>query len=133
MSKLSSFLRPSPQEALPSPLALSHRPRRNRKAEWSRRLVRENVLTADDLIWPIFLIDGASGRQPVGSMPGVERLTIGEAVREAERAAALRIPAIALFPYTDPVLRDPTGSESLNGRAATGKPNGRGGWCGRTA
>jgi porphobilinogen synthase len=78
--------------------------------------VRENVLTADDLIWPIFLIDGASGRQPVGSMPGVERLTIGEAVREAERAAALRIPAIALFPYTDPALRDPTGSEALSSR-----------------
>jgi porphobilinogen synthase len=78
--------------------------------------VRENVLTVDDLIWPIFLIDGASGRQPIGSMPGVERLTIGEAVREAERAAALRIPAIALFPYTDPALRDPTGSEALSGR-----------------
>jgi porphobilinogen synthase len=116
MSKLSPFPRPSTEEALSSSLALSHRPRRNRKAEWSRRLVRENVLTADDLIWPIFLVEGAGGRQPVGSMPGVERLTVIEAVREAERAAALRIPAIALFPYTDPALRDPTGSESLNTR-----------------
>jgi len=113
MSKLSPFPRPSASEATPA-LALSHRPRRNRKAEWSRRLVRENVLTTNDLIWPVFVVEGASGRQPVGSMPGVERLTIPELVKEAERAAALDIPAIALFPYTDPSLRDPTGSESLN-------------------
>lgn len=116
MSKLSPFPRPAAQETTSPSLALSQRPRRNRKADWSRRLVRENVLTADDLIWPVFLVDGASGRQPVGSMPGVERLTIGEAVREAERAASLRIPAIALFPYTDPSLRDPTGSEAMNPR-----------------
>ena len=114
MSKLSPFPRSSAKDA--SSLALSHRPRRNRKAEWSRRLVCENVLTTNDLIWPVFLIDGASGRQAVGSMPGVERLTIPEVVREAERAAALDIPAIALFPYTDPALRDPTGSEALNPR-----------------
>ncbi|HZH53491.1 MAG TPA: porphobilinogen synthase [Microvirga sp.] len=116
MSKLSPFPRPAAQDAASPKLGLTHRPRRNRKAEWSRRLVREHVLTADDLIWPLFVIDGNSGRQAVGSMPGVERLTIPEIVREAERAAALRIPAIALFPYTDPSLRDPTGSEALNGR-----------------
>lgn len=116
MSKLSPFPRRSAEEAPTSSLSLSHRLRRNRKAEWSRRLVRENVLTANDLIWPIFVVEGASGRQPVTSMPGVERLTITEAVREAERAASLNIPAIALFPYTDPALRDPTGSESLNPR-----------------
>jgi porphobilinogen synthase len=116
MSKLSPFPRPAIQEASSSALALSHRPRRNRKAEWSRRLVRENILTADDLIWPLFLIEGTEGRHAVASMPGVERLTIGEAVREAERAAALRIPAIALFPNTDPTLRDATGSEALNTR-----------------
>jgi porphobilinogen synthase len=115
MSKLSPFPRPAVQEAAPS-LNLSHRPRRNRKAEWSRRLVRENVLTTNDLIWPLFVIEGASGREPVASMPGVERLTIAEVVKEAERAAALDIPALALFPYTDPALRDPTGSESLNSR-----------------
>jgi porphobilinogen synthase len=79
-------------------------------------MVRENVLTTNDLIWPVFVIEGANGRQPVGSMPGVERLTIPEVVKEAERAASLDIPAIALFPYTDPALRDPTGSESLNPR-----------------
>lgn len=115
MSKLSPFPRPSAQEAAVS-LNLAQRPRRNRKAEWSRRLVRENVLTTNDLIWPIFVVEGASGRQAVASMPGVERLTVVEAVREAERAASLNIPAIALFPYTDPSLRDPTGSESLNSR-----------------
>lgn len=116
MSKLSPFPRPVVQEATSSALSLTQRPRRNRKADWSRRLVRENILTVDDLIWPIFLAEGASGRQPVSSMPGVERLTIGEAVREAERAAALRIPAIALFPNTDPSLRDERGSEALNSR-----------------
>lgn len=116
MSKLSPFPRPASPDASPSTLALSHRPRRNRKAEWSRRLVRENVITADDLIWPVFVIEGASGRQAVSSMPGVERLTIPEVVREAERAAALRIPAIALFPYTDPSLRDLTASEAMNAR-----------------
>jgi porphobilinogen synthase len=113
MSKLSPFLRPVSQPQ--AGLSLSHRPRRNRKAEWARRLVRENQITADDLIWPIFVVDGA-GRQPVGSMPGVERLSIDEAVREAERAASLKIPALALFPYTDPALRDERGSEALNAR-----------------
>ncbi len=95
MSKLSPFPRPASEEALSASLNLSHRLRRNRKAEWARRLVRENVLTANDLIWPVFIVEGASGRTPVASMPGVERLTIGEAVREAERAAALDIPAMA--------------------------------------
>src|SRR6516225_3073289 len=95
-------------------LDLTSRPRRNRKADWTRRLVRENVLTSDDLIWPLFLVDGAKARAPVASMPGVERLSVNEAVREAERAARLAIPCIALFPYTDPKLRDEGGSEALN-------------------
>jgi porphobilinogen synthase len=72
------------------------------------------VLTADDLIWPLFLIDGENKRVPVAAMPGVERVSIDEAVRDVERAAQLRIPCIALFPYTDPKLRDDTGSEALN-------------------
>ena len=80
--------------------------RRNRKAEWSRRLVRENSLSVDDLIWPIFLIEGDRLRSPVAAMPGVERLSIDLAVRAAVEAASLGIPAIALFPYTDPSLRD---------------------------
>jgi porphobilinogen synthase len=96
------------------PLTLTHRGRRNRKAEWSRKLVREHVLTTGDLIWPIFLIEGTGLREPISSMPGVERLSIDQAVLIALEAAELGIPAIALFPYTDPSLRDPRGSEALN-------------------
>jgi len=90
------------------------RMRRNRRAEWSRRMVRENVITTDDLIWPIFIVDGQKKRTPVASMPGVERLTVDEAVRDAARAAKLNIPCLALFPYTEPGLRDETGAEALN-------------------
>jgi porphobilinogen synthase len=119
MSNLSPLPRPASaptsREAT-SPLSLSHRPRRNRKADWSRRLVRENRLSVDDLIWPIFLVDGSGGRHPVASMPGVERLCVDEAVRAAEEAAKLGVPALALFPFTDPFLRDPVGSEALNER-----------------
>ncbi|MDI4662789.1 porphobilinogen synthase [Xanthobacter autotrophicus] len=95
-------------------LDLVHRPRRNRKTDWARRLVRENTLTVDDLIWPIFVMNGTATRAPIPSMPGVERLTVDEAVRAADMAAKLRIPALAIFPYVDPTLRDPTGSEALN-------------------
>ncbi len=97
-----------------SRLDLTTRPRRNRRTEWARRMVRENVLTTDDLIWPLFLTDGTKRRVPVPSMPGVERLTVDEAVRAAEQAAKLSIPCIALFPYTNPELRDEDGSEALN-------------------
>jgi porphobilinogen synthase len=86
--------------------------RRNRKADWTRRLVSESTLTTNDLIWPIFLIDRRERRVPVEHMPGVDRVNIAEAVAEAERAAALNIPAIAPFPYVEKDLRDPTGSEA---------------------
>jgi porphobilinogen synthase len=95
-------------------LDLTVRPRRNRKAEWARRMVRENVLTTDDLIWPLFLIDGNNKREQIPSMPGVERISIDQAVRDAERAMKLTIPCLALFPYTDPSLRDEEGSEATN-------------------
>ena len=95
-------------------LNLTVRMRRNRKADWARRLVRENTLTADDLIWPIFIVEGTGIRTPIASMPGVERVSIDEAVKDAARAAALGIPALALFPYTEPGLRDPDGSEALS-------------------
>ena len=95
-------------------LSLVQRPRRNRQTDWARRLVRETVLTTNDLIWPIFIIDGEKRREPVAAMPGVDRLTIDEAVREAERGARLGIPAIALFPNTDPALRDEAGSQAHN-------------------
>src|SRR5436853_4294985 len=99
-------------ESKPKPrLALTTRLRRNRKSEWTRRLVRESVLTIDDLIWPLFLVDGSNIRVPIDSMPGVERLSIDQAVRDAERGAKLALPCMALFPYTDPKLRDPDGSE----------------------
>nr|WP_321458526.1 porphobilinogen synthase [uncultured Cohaesibacter sp.] len=90
------------------------RMRRNRHADWSRRLIRENALSVNDLIWPIFVMDGDNLTQPIGSMPGVDRLSIDNAVRAAESAAKLGIPVIALFPYTDPALRDDEGSEALN-------------------
>jgi porphobilinogen synthase len=95
-------------------LDLVQRPRRNRKTDWSRRLVREASLSTDDLVWPIFLTDGEGRREPVPSLPGVERVSVDEAVRDAERALALHIPAIALFPNTPRDQRDPQGSEALN-------------------
>ncbi|MBE7202865.1 MAG: porphobilinogen synthase, partial [Parafilimonas terrae] len=95
-------------------LKITQRPRRNRKADWSRRLVREHTLTVDDLIWPMFVIEGEGRREPIASMPGVERLSVDEIVRDAERAARLGIPAVAFFPFTEVELRDPTGSEALN-------------------
>ncbi len=101
-----------PQDSAPG-MFPAIRMRRNRKADWSRRLVAENVLTTADLVWPIFLIDGPTRRVPVEHMPGIDRVNIEEAVAEAERAANLGIPAIAPFPYVEKLLRDPTGSEAL--------------------
>src|SRR5258708_7904343 len=97
-----------------TPLDLVTRPRRNRKAEWARRVVRESVLTTDDVIGPLFVVEGHNTRTPIASMPGVDRLTVDQAVRDAERAAKLNIPCIALFPYTEASLRDEHGSEALN-------------------
>ena len=105
---------PAPGEVEAERLELRVRPSRNRKSEWSRRMVRENVITADDLIWPLFIVDGSNIRASVESMPGVERLSVDQAVRAAEQAAKLAIPCVALFPYTDPGSRDEAGSEALN-------------------
>ncbi|QWP77312.1 porphobilinogen synthase [Lysobacter sp. K5869] len=77
------------------------RPRRMRRDDFSRRLMRETVLTADDLIYPVFVHE-LDGRAPVGSMPGIERLSIDELLRVAEQASELRVPALALFPVTAP-------------------------------
>lgn len=90
------------------------RMRRNRSSDWSRRLVRENELSVNDLIWPIFVIDGHDHVEDVSSMPGVKRYTVDRAVRAAEEAAKLGIPGIALFPNTPNELRDDDGSEALN-------------------
>ncbi|WP_256750769.1 porphobilinogen synthase [Mesorhizobium sp. Mes31] len=92
----------------------SRRLRRMRKTDWSRRLVQENRLTVDDLIWPIFVVDGRQVREPIAAMPGVFRLSIDLAVKEAERAAKLGIPALATFPNVDISLRDQTGSHILD-------------------
>ena len=92
----------------------SRRLRRMRKADWSRRLVQENRLTVDDLIWPIFVVDGKDVREPIAAMPGIFRLSIDLAVKEVERAAKLGIPAIATFPNVDLGLRDQTGSHILD-------------------
>jgi porphobilinogen synthase len=88
--------------------------RRNRRAGWSRRLVRETTLTTDDLIWPIFVIEGTRQRTEIETMPGVARLSIDLAVKAAEDAAKLGLPAIALFPNTDPALRDEEASQAFN-------------------
>ncbi len=100
--------RSSPQPAFPST-----RMRRNRQTDWSRRLVSENQLSVNDLIWPLFVVDG-EGREPVAAMPGVDRLSVDEAVRDAEQAAKLGIPAIALFPYTRAEDRTPDGALATN-------------------
>ena len=92
----------------------STRLRRNRKAPWARALVSENTLTAADLIWPIFVIEGQNRSEAVSSMPGVFRLSIDLAVERVREAAGLGIPLVALFPNTDPALRDETGSEAIN-------------------
>ena len=90
------------------------RMRRNRKADWTRRLVQENRLTVDDLIWPIFLVDGEDRVEPIDAMPDVFRLSVDRAVSEARRAADLGIPAIATFPKIDMARRDETGSHILD-------------------
>jgi porphobilinogen synthase len=90
------------------------RPRRNRRAAWSRRLVAEHRLAVDDLIWPLFVVEGEARRIPVASMPGVERLSVDLVVEAATEAVRLGIPAIALFPYTDPKLRTDDAREAFN-------------------
>jgi porphobilinogen synthase len=90
------------------------RPRRNRRSPWARALVSENALSASDLIWPLFVLDGTGRREPIPSMPGVERLSIDLVTEAAREAAALGIPAVALFPYTDPALRTDDAREAFN-------------------
>lgn len=89
------------------------RMRRNRKADWTRRLVRENSLTVDDLIWPVFVVPGTNIVDPIAAMPGVNRMSIDKLVEAAKEAAALGIPAIATFPNIEMDLRDVTGSQIL--------------------
>lgn len=90
------------------------RPRRLRRDDFSRRLVRETVLTSADLIQPLFVIEGERRREPVASMPGVERMTIDELVREAELLASVGVPAVALFPVTAPEAKTLDAAEAYN-------------------
>ncbi|RUP87777.1 porphobilinogen synthase, partial [Corynebacterium propinquum] len=88
--------------------------RRNRRDDFSRRLVRENVLTTNDLILPVFVLDGENRRETVASMPGVERLTIDLLLEEAAGWVELGIPALALFPVTPPELKSLDAAQALN-------------------
>jgi porphobilinogen synthase len=88
--------------------------RRLRRYEWSRRLVTETTLSPADLIWPVFLIEGEGRREPVASMPGVERMSIDLAVGAAREAAGLAIPAITLFPHVEGALKTADGAEAAN-------------------
>ena len=92
----------------------NRRMRRNRRFEWNRRLVRENRLSTDDLIWPVFLCEGTNVREPVKLLPGVFRHSVDRISEVAEQAAELGIPAIATFANVDIAKRDITGSEVLN-------------------
>lgn len=90
------------------------RPRRNRVDAGTRRLVAETRLSVDDLIWPVFVMEGSAATSPVASMPGVERVTVDRLAAHVEAAAKLGIPAIALFPMTPPEVKDSEGTESSN-------------------
>jgi porphobilinogen synthase len=115
-------LQPRRKRKVEAPTAAPARPhgqyprtrlRRNRRDGWQRRLVAENVLTVDDLIWPLFVHEGRNRRQPVPSMPGVDRLSIDLLVETAARAADLGIPVIAIFPQVEQALKDPKGSYAV--------------------
>ncbi len=90
------------------------RMRRNRRTDWSRRLVSENQLSVNDLIWPVFIQEGTNQKTEIPSMPGVQRLTIDHLIEAAREAAALKIPALALFPATDPAKKTEGGEEAYN-------------------
>lgn len=93
----------------------SGRPRRLRRDEFTRNLVRENALTPHDLIYPVFVLDGQQRRESVASMPGVERLSLDLLLPVAEQCVALGVPVMALFPVIDPALKTPDGREACNG------------------
>ena len=112
MNRMTRIQAPMPRTV--DEITEGRRLRRMRKADWSRRLVRENQLTVDDLIWPVFVIDGENRREAIAAMPGVERMSLDVLGAEAERAAQLGIPALAVFPNVEMSLRDETGSNILD-------------------
>ena len=92
----------------------SHRPRRMRRDDWSRRLIQENRLSVSDLIYPVFLLEGQNQSQAVSSMPGVNRVSLDLLLDIAEECVALGIPVLALFPVIDATLKSPDGKEAFN-------------------
>jgi len=102
------------QPYLPATSFPSTRMRRTRLEGWRRRMVRESTLTPDDLIWAMIVQDSEEAAIPVPSMPGVSRLSVAEAAKAAKRARDLGIPAIAIFPFIDPALKDANGTEANN-------------------
>ncbi|TXD60158.1 porphobilinogen synthase [Ralstonia sp. TCR112] len=91
-----------------------HRPRRMRRDDFSRRMMRESRLTPDDLIYPVFILEGTNVRQAVPSMPGVERVSVDVLLTVAEQCVQLGIPVLALFPVIEPSLKTPDGIEAAN-------------------
>lgn len=102
------------QPTLPAREYPHTRMRRNRYADFSRRLVRETSLSADDFIYPVFVVDGQKQRQAISTMPGQERLSIDELLKDVEQLLELGIPAIALFPNINPELKTPCGEAAFN-------------------
>src|SRR5688572_9012336 len=92
------------------------RMRRMRRNDFSRRLMRENVPTANDLIYPVFILDGKNRTENVASMPGVERMTVDKLLPVAEQCLKLRIPALALFPVIEQKLKTADGREAFNAK-----------------
>ena len=90
------------------------RMRRMRHDDFTRRMMREHVLTTNDLIYPVFVMEGSKRTQPVASMPGIERMTLDKLLPVAERCLKLKIPAMALFPVIDAKLKTPDGKEATN-------------------
>src|SRR3546814_2346739 len=88
--------------------------RRNRRDPWTRRLVAENTLTVDDLIWPVFVQEGERRTTPITSMPGVARLSIDRLIDAVGEAAGLGVPAIAIFPVVEERLKSAEGEEAWN-------------------
>jgi porphobilinogen synthase len=112
---MTHLLRRYPEMIQPLGAFPNLRPRRNRRDAWTRRLVAENRLSVDDLIWPIFVMEGAGAQvSDVGSMPGVQRVTLEALAKHVAPAVELGVPAIALFPMTPPEKKDAEGTEAKN-------------------
>src|SRR5690606_7324852 len=111
---MNKMLNPNTSLRTVDEITSSRRLRRMRKADWARRLVQENHLRVDDLIWPIFLVEGENREEAIEAMPGVKRLSVDRAVREVERAAKLGIPAVATFPKIELGKKDDRGSAILD-------------------